>query len=617
MTMNLKYRFSTILMSSLLLASGLFVAACGDDDLDNMQTSVNGVTLKSFGPCPLTRGESMEVIGVNLGKVSKVLFPKGNQRLYDTKTYEEAQFSLNTDGKLSVTVPDEVVPGKLRLVVGSDTIVSNSFVSFKEEGVIKNVELSSTDVRAGDIITVKGEYVWNMIYATFADNVVVYAEDFLKNTRNEIQIAVPAAAVSGEVTYYDGNANEIQQPLIEDLQIRQATVERLSNESPELGEEITIFGKDLDLVGCANFPFVDSVKVVVNEAGTELKCIVPSKTTPGDINLAQYSGKKISVPYTPLMIEVSGVTPKEDLKAGDRVTITGTRLDKVQYILLPGDLALASDEFSGSATQITFTVPEGMADGEVKVVQHENYSLVTEKIAMHHEGAELTIWSGKKVIGNWDVTMDALSWSGGAELWPTVQPGQVMSIYVTVNEGVNDAKIRVGNGSWVALPGTSDLNDLVPGDNVIRITLTEAMINELVNNGGLVLCGAYFTVTSVTLSLLETVIWRGSWNCSGGTWAGNQDLAYGAYDWSTFQEGQKIVFTFDSADPTTGWGCISPRMGGNSWANLSVSQINFTPSAEEQSIEFIPTADDIAHLQNDDGLVITGDGFILKKVSIK
>lgn len=615
--MNLKYRFSTILMSSLLLASGLFVAACGDDDLDNMQTSVNGVTLKSFGPCPLTRGESMEVIGVNLGKVSKVLFPKGNQRLYDTKTYEEAQFSLNTDGKLSVTVPDEVVPGKLRLVVGSDTIVSNSFVSFKEEGVIKNVELSSTDVRAGDIITVKGEYVWNMIYATFADNVVVYAEDFLKNTRNEIQIAVPAAAVSGEVTYYDGNANEIQQPLIEDLQIRQATVERLSNESPELGEEITIFGKDLDLVGCANFPFVDSVKVVVNEAGTELKCIVPSKTTPGDINLAQYSGKKISVPYTPLMIEVSGVTPKEDLKAGDRVTITGTRLDKVQYILLPGDLALASDEFSGSATQITFTVPEGMADGEVKVVQHENYSLVTEKIAMHHEGAELTIWSGKKVIGNWDVAMDALSWSGGAELWPTVQPGQVMSIYVTVNEGVNDAKIRVGNGSWAALPGTSDLNDLVPGDNVIRITLTEAMINELVNNGGLVLCGAYFTVTSVTLSLLETVIWRGSWNCSGGTWAGNQDLAYGAYDWSTFQEGQKIVFTFDSADPTTGWGCISPRMGGDSWANLSVSQINFTPSAEEQSIEFIPTADDIAHLQNDDGLVITGDGFILKKVSIK
>lgn len=615
--MNLKYRFSTILMSSLLLASGLFVAACGDDDLDNMQTSVNGVTLKSFGPCPLTRGESMEVIGVNLGKVSKVLFPKGNQRLYDTKTYEEAQFSLNTDGKLSVTVPDEVVPGKLRLVVGSDTIVSNSFVSFKEEGIIKNVELSSTDMRAGDIITVKGEYVWNMIYATFADNVVVYAEDFLKNTRNEIQIAVPAAAVSGEVTYYDGNANEIQQPLIEDLQIRQATVERLSNESPELGEEITIFGKDLDLVGCANFPFVDSVKVVVNEAGTELKCIVPSKTTPGDINLAQYSGKKISVPYTPLMIEVSGVTPKEDLKAGDRVTITGTRLDKVQYILLPGDLALASDEFSGSATQITFTVPEGMADGEVKVVQHENYSLVTEKIAMHHEGAELTIWSGKKVIGNWDGAMDALSWGGGAELWPTVQPGQVMSIYATMNEGADYAQIRVSNGNWAALPGTNDPYNLVPGDNVIRITLTEAMINELVNNGGLVLCGANFTVTSVTLSILENVIWRGSWNCSGGTWAGNQDLAYGAYDWSTFQEGQKIVFTFDSADPTTGWGCISPRMGGNSWANLSVSQINFTPSAEEQSIEFIPTADDIAHLQNDDGLVITGDGFILKKVSIK
>lgn len=613
--MNLKYRFSTILMSSLLLASGLFVAACGDDDLDNMQTSVNGVTLKSFGPCPLTRGESMEVIGVNLEKVSKVLFPKGNQRLYDTKTYEEAQFSLNTDGKLSVTVPDEVVPGKLRLVVGSDTIVSNSFVSFKEEGVIKNVELSSTDVRAGDIITVKGEYVWNMIYATFADNVVVYAEDFLKNTRNEIQIAVPAAAVSGEVTYYDGNANEIQQPLIEDLQIRQATVERLSNESPELGEEITIFGKDLDLVGCANFPFVDSVKVVVNEAGTELKCIVPSKTTPGDINLAQYSGKKISVPYTPLMIEVSGVTPKEDLKAGDRVTITGTRLDKVQYILLPGDLALASDEFSGSATQITFTVPEGMADGEVKVVQHENYSLVTEKIAMHHEGAELTIWSGKKVIGNWDGAMDALSWGGGAELWPTVQPGQVMSIYATMNEGADYAQIRVSNGGWVALPGTNDPYDLVPGDNVIRITLTEAMINELVNNGGLVLCGANFTVTSVTLSILENVIWSGTFD--GSSWAGFEALNWGKYDWSTFKEGQKLIVTFTSTTPDLEWGCIIFKTAGDNWPALSIGQVDFSGSADEQTITVTPTADDISRLNSENGLVLQGDGYILKKVSIQ
>ncbi len=612
--MNLKYKFSTILMSSLMFANGLFVAACGDDDLDNVQNSVNGVTLKSFGPCPLTRGSSMQVIGVNLGKVSKVLFPKGNQMLYDTKTYEEAQFKLEQDGKLTVTVPDEVVPGKLRLVVGTDTIVSNSFINFKEEGVIQNVELSSDDMRAGDIITISGEYVWNLVSLKFADEVEVFAEDFIKNTRKEVQVAVPTSAVSGAVTFYDGNSNEIYKDLIQNLELRQAMVERLSNESPELGDEITIYGKDLDLVGCANFPFVDSVKVTVNEAGTELKCMVPSKTTAGDINLAQYSGKKVPVAFTPLMIEVSDVTPKEDLKAGDRVTITGNRLDKVQYILLPGDVALAADEYSGSATQITFTVPEGMGDGEVKLVQHENYSIVTEKITMHHDGAELPIWSGKTVVGDWDGSMGALSWDGGKDLWPTVKVGQVMSIYLTKNAGADYAQLRVGNGNWAALPGTSDPYEITDDVTVVRITLTEAMINELVNKGGLVLCGANFTVTSVTLSVLETVIWRGSWACSG--WAGNQELAYGAYDWSTFELGQKIIFTFGAVDASATWGCISPRMGTD-WAGLSVSQLEFVPSVEDQTLEFIPNADDITHLQNDGGLIITGDGFVLKKVSIK
>lgn len=611
--MNLKYKFSTILMSSLMLASGLFMVACGDDDLDNIQNSVNGVTLKSFGPCPLTRGSSMQVIGVNLGKVSKVLFPKGNQMLYDTKTYEEAQFKLEQDGNLTVTVPDEVVPGKLRLVVGTDTIVSNSFINFKEEGVIQNVELSSDDMRAGDIITISGEYVWNLVSLKFADEVEVFAEDFIKNTRKEVQVAVPTSAVSGAVTFYDGNSNEIYKDLIQNLELRQATVERLSNESPELGDEITIYGKDLDLVGCANFPFVDSVKVTVNEAGTELKCIVPSKTTAGDINLAQYSGKKVPVAFTPLMIEVSGITPKEDLKEGDRVTINGNRLDKAQYIVLPGDLALAADEFSGSATQITFIVPEGMGDGEVKVVQHENYSIITEKITMHHDGAELPIWSGKwSSVDAWGGMSD-LSWNGGKEIWPTVKVGQVLSLYATMNEGAGWAKMGVGNGSWTTLPETSE-HTFKAEDVVVRITLTEEMINELVNSGGLVVYGQNFTLTSITLSLLETVIWSGNFDGSG--WNGLQDLSWGKYDWSTFKLGQKIVVTVSKVTASE-WGGIIFATAGDNWPALSIGQVNLSDSTDDQIIEFIPTADDISRLNSENGFILKGENVIYKKVSIQ
>lgn len=610
----MKHTIYAIGISSMLLGSCL-LGACGDDDLDFTQPSVGGVTLQSFGPCPLTRGGSMEVIGLHLEKVEKVLFPKGVERTADVKEYAEAKFTVTDGRKMTVTVPDEAIPGKLRLVVGQDTLTSKSSISFEEEVRIDAVETDGDELRAGDLITIRGEYVWNIVSATFADNVEVPAEAFVKNTRYEVQVAVPMAAVSGQVTVYDGNANEVQTVLMERLNLRQAVIERVSNEQPELGEEITLYGRDLDLIGCAHFPFVDSVQVMVNASGSELTCRVPATTVPGEVTLAQYSGKGVTVALSPLMIEVSDINPKEDLNAGDRVTISGTRLDKVRYILLPGDLALAADEYDGSATQISFTVPEGMGDGKVTLVQHENYRIETEKIAMHHEGAELPVWSGSFKISGWNGFTD-LSWGGDGGVWETLKAGQTLSIYFKPNDDADYYQLRVAKGAgWSPLSGTDDVISLTADDTVVRINLTDAVINELVNEGGLVLTGHGVTITSITVSIPENIVWSGNWRCDA--WQGNQELAWGGYDWSALQSGQKIVFTIDTADfVSSGWGCISPRMGQD-WANLSVSQIDFVPSEAEQTVEFAPTDADIADLQNKGGLVITGQNYVLKKVSIK
>lgn len=601
-------------MSSLLLACGLTVASCGDDDLDVFYSSVDGVTLKSFGPCPLTRGETMAVIGDNLGKVTKVLFPQGNTQVHDGKSYCEATFT--TDGEnMTVTVPTDAVPGKLRLVIGNDTLVSKSDITFEEEVKVSNVSYPDGELRGGDIITITGEYVWNIVSLSFEKNVTIYAEDFLVNTRGEVQVPIPAEARSGAVTYNDGNSLGEEKTLIENIDIKNATVTSVSPESYELGDELTIMGTNLDLIQYASFPGLpkDSVKVEANEDGSELKITIPAKTYPGTLNLMQYNGIAVPVEdFAPIMITVTDISPKEDLKAGDKVTITGTHLEKVQYITLPNGVSLASDEFEGSSSSITFTVPEGMGDGVVSVAQHSNYKVDTDKVEMHQEGAEKSIWTGTCTVGEWSGSMGSLSW-GGYD-WSTVKAGQIMSIYLTMNDGASYSQLRVGNGNWVALPGTSDPYTIDAGTQVVRVTLTDAMIQDMVNNGGLVLCGANFTVTQVTLSVLENVIWTGEWTCSD--WAGNQDLAWGGYDWSTFTSGQKIVFTFGSVDPTSGWGCISPRMG-QGWANLSVSQIDFTPSSEDQTVTFAPTADDIANLQDNGGLVVTGTGFILKKVSIQ
>lgn len=508
-------------MSSLLLACGLILASCGDDDLNVYYSSVDGVTLKSFGPCPLTRGETMDVIGDNLGKVTKVLFPQGNTKVHDGKSYCEATFT--TDGEnMTVTVPADAVPGKLRLVIGNDTLVSKSDITFEEEAKITNVSYPDGELRGGDIITITGEYVWNIVSLSFEKNVTVYAEDFLVNTRGEVQVPIPAEARSGAVTYNDGNSLGEEKTLIENINIKNATVASVSPESYELGDELTITGTNLDLIQYASFPGLpkDSVDVDVNEAGTELKVVIPAKTYPGELNLMQYNG--IAVPiesFSPVMVTVTGISPKEDLNAGDEVTITGTHFEKVQYITLPGGIALASDEYESTSTTITFTVPEGMGDGEIALVQHSNYSVNTEKVEMHVD-SEKQIWAGNCVVGDWKGSMEELS--GGKYDWSSVTVGQVMSIYLTMNAGADYSQLRVGNGSWAALPGTSVPYSIDESTTVVRITLTEAMISEMVNNGGLVLCGANFTVTKVTLSVLETQVWKGEQDL--GSWSVNYEI---------------------------------------------------------------------------------------------
>ena len=49
---------------------------------------------------------------------------------------------------MTVTVPDEAIPGKLRLVVGQDTLTSKSSISFEEEVRIDAVETDGDELRA-------------------------------------------------------------------------------------------------------------------------------------------------------------------------------------------------------------------------------------------------------------------------------------------------------------------------------------------------------------------------------------------------------------------------------------------------------------------------------------
>ena len=599
-------------MAALVLAAGF--TSCSEDSLDTNQYNKNGVNLLGFGPMPITRGATMRITGTKLNEVQEVLFPEGNQKLTPSTTTIKGDFTLQSSQELSVTVPDMCVPGKLRMLTKSgDTIESKTFITFAEE--IKASTLDPNPVHPGGVLSIKGEYMWNIGQVIFFDHVVVDAEDFLLNTRHEIQVRVPMEAKSGDVAYNDGSEGA-ENIVIGHLDVDAVNATGVSNPTPEFGEEITITGENFDLVTTIDFPAVaDVTDFTVAEDGKSLKVKVPVNCVSGQVVLNSLSGLTSSVDITVPLASVSSTAPTKDVKAGQTITIKGDKLDRITHLVLPAIDAIFTD-FKKSATEISFVVPEGMGDGKVVLVQHANYSVESDKISMYSEAPEVSIWAGKFEIGNWNAGMQELAW-GGYD-WSTVKAGQVLTVYLTPDLSNGWAQIRLGNGSWSALPGTDDTIPLAEGDTKVSVTLTQAMIDEMVANGGLVICGAYFTINKITLSILETTIWSG--NFALGSWAqGLQDLSWGGYDWSQVSAGTTLKLYYE-VDASVGY--INIRFGNGSWAALPSTQSwgsdgNASPDPSETSIKTVLTADDLDQLVNAGGLVICGAGVICKKVVLQ
>ena len=599
-------------MAALMLTAGF--TSCGTDDLDTNQYNKSGVNLLGFGPMPITRGATMRVTGTKLNEVQEVLFPGGNQKVTPSTTTINGDFSLQNSEEMTVTIPDQCVPGKLRLVTKSgDIIESASNITFAEE--IKVSSITPNPVHPGDVVTIKGEYVWNIGQVVFFDHVAVDAENFLLNTRNEIQVRVPMEAKSGDVAYNDGS-DGAENITITNLTVDAAKATGVSNANPEFGDEITITGENLDLITTIDFPSVAGVTdFTVASDGKSIKVKVPATCVSGTVTLNAASGLTTSVEIAVPLASVSSTAPTKDVKAGQTITIKGDKLDRITHLVLPAIDAIFTD-FKKSATEISFVVPEGMGDGKVVLVQHANYSVESDKISMYSEAPEVSIWAGKFEIGNWNAGMQELAW-GGYD-WSTVKAGQVLTVYLTPDLSNGWAQIRLGNGSWSALPGTDDTIPLAEGDTKVSVTLTQAMIDEMVANGGLVICGAYFTINKITLSILETTIWSG--NFALGSWAqGLQDLSWGGYDWSQVSAGTTLKLYYE-VDASVGY--INIRFGNGSWAALPSTQSwgsdgNASPDPSETSIKTVLTADDLDQLNNAGGLVICGAGIICKKVVLQ
>ena len=608
--MKIYRKISVLAMAALVLASGL--TSCGEDDLDTNQYNKSGVNILAFGPMPITRGATMRVTGTKLNNVKEVLFPKGNQKLTPATEYINGEFSLQGSEEMTVTIPDQCVPGKLRLVTQSgDTVESASFITFAEE--IKVSSISPNPVHPGDIVTIKGEYVWNIGQVVFFDHVVVNAEDFMLNTRNEIQVQVPMEAKTGDVAYNDGS-DGAENTVITNLEVDAPKATGVSNANPEFGDMITITGENLDLVATLDFPSVSGVEFTAAADGKTINVKVPSNTVSGSIVMTSAAGIITSVDINVPLASVSSTSPVKDVKAGQTITITGDKLDRIVEILLPAiDEPLVKGDFAQSATQISFVVPEGMGDGKIILIQHENYSVETDKISMYSDAPENAIWSGTFVCSGW-AGMQELAW-GGFD-WTAIAAGTKLRLYYSKNTPGAWGCISLRHGdNWGNLPspipGQYDLDE---DAGVLEVTLTQDVLNDIIANNGLVVTGDNYTLTKIAIPIPETKIWSGEFVCSG--WGGNQELAWGGFDWTTIPAGSKFFFTYKKITAGS-WGCISLRHGDN-WGNLpDPIPGQYDLDEDEGVLEVTFTQAVLDDIIANNGLVITGDNYILYKIVMR
>ena len=322
---------------------------------------------------PITYREDIEITkffvgseGTMVGNVGDVVTIKGDYLnlmhgviFAGSDTIKEAEFVGHDRYTIQVKIPAEARTGVITL---TDTIKDGTSLETKEELTINTPEatpIKDRTIKAGEILSIKGSSFDQIVSVKF-EGATVDAADFKSQSAAEITVAVPAKATDG--TIYVVTKSGIEVPVGNIITV--VPTELVATPNPvKNGAELTITGKDMDLITGIAFP---------NAATSELKKVETTKVTatvPEDaqettkegngIILSLANGKTVQVAYTLVKPTVASCTPAA-ITAGEKTIIKGTDLDLVKSITFPGDVE-QTVEVKGTANTLGVTVPAACA----------------------------------------------------------------------------------------------------------------------------------------------------------------------------------------------------------------------------------------------------------------
>lgn len=324
---------------------------------------------------PITYREDIEITkffvgseGTMVGNVGDVVTIKGDYLnlmhgviFAGSDTIKEAEFVGHDRYTIQVKIPAEARTGVITL---TDATKDGTSLETKEELTINTPEatpIKDRNIKAGEILSIKGSSFDQIVSVKF-EGATVNAADFKSQSVAEITVAVPAKATDG--TFYVVTKSGIEVPVGNIITV--VPTQLVATPNPvKNGAELTITGKDIDLITGIAFP---------NAAASQLNKVETTKVTatvPEDaqettkdgtgIILSLANGKTVTVAYTLVKPTVASCTPAA-ITAGEKTIIKGTDLDLVASITFPGDVEQTVEKFAAqNANAIAVTVPAACA----------------------------------------------------------------------------------------------------------------------------------------------------------------------------------------------------------------------------------------------------------------
>ncbi len=299
-------------------------------------------------------GDVLTIEGDYLNNITSVIFANG-------ATMDAESFKSQTRYQIQLVIPAEAGEGRFQISDGNNYMYSEGALSINAPEIDANNAIGKSLIKAGETEVLRGTSL-DQIASIELNGATVEAADFKSQTASEITFVISSKVADGEITAVTKSGIRIPFGEITTVVPSQlvATPSPIKN-----GEEITISGKDMDLITGIAFPNAKESKLNKVET-TKVTSTVPEDAQEGDITLSLDNGKTVTVAYTLVKPTVTACTPAA-ITAGERTIIKGTDLDLVASVTFPGDVEQTVTDFKGTANAIAVTVPTACAGSGFKL----------------------------------------------------------------------------------------------------------------------------------------------------------------------------------------------------------------------------------------------------------